>query len=274
MELQNEIFSLWESYGQNVLSLGRRVIITALIIIGGKILVSFSRKLIQRAASGKLKPDETLLTVLLAVIRYGTMILCLIIILDVFGINTTGFIALLGAAAVAVGFALKDTLGNIASGIIILFLRPFKIGDFIEFGSVTGTVREKGLFAVVLDTSDGISVTAPNSSLWGIPVRNYSQNPRRRMDIAVSISYSDSIDDAFQVLKDIIEQESRFLKDPPPQMMVQSLGESGTGITLRAWTSSDDYWKVYWDQMKNVKERIQQAGFTIALPRQEIHLVK
>jgi small conductance mechanosensitive channel len=132
-----------------------------------------------------------------------------------------------------------------------------------------------GLFATILETADGVYIAAPNSSLWGVPLKNYSRNDRRRMDLTVTISYSDSIDTAFQVLNDIINEEQRFLKDPPAQVMVQSLGESGTGITLRAWVSGGEYWKVYWAQMKNVKEKIQEAGLSIALPKREIiHLVK
>ena len=260
-------------YSQNILGLGRSLILAILIIIGGKVVVSLSRRLTQRAVSGKLKADETLVSVLRIVIHYGVIIICLIMILDLFGVNTTGLIALLGAAGVAVGFALRDTLGNIASGIIILFLRPFKKGDFIECGSLSGTVREMGLFATILDTADGIFISAPNSSLWGVPLRNYSRNEKRRMDITVSISYSDSIDTAFQTLTKIINTEQRFLSSPPAQVMVQSLGESGITLTLRAWVLSANHWAVYCDQMKNVKEKIQEAGLSIALPKRDIRLV-
>jgi small conductance mechanosensitive channel len=269
-----DIAQLWETHSQNILDIGRKLLIAVLIIIGGRIIILLSRSLTQKAVTGKLKADETLASVLRMVIHYGVIIICLLMILDLFGVNTTGLIALLGGAVVAVGFALKDTLGNIASGIIILFLRPFKKGDFIECGSVMGSVREMGLFATIMETADGIYISAPNSSLWGVPLRNYSRNDKRRLDIAISISYSDSIDDAFRALNDIIREEDRFLKDPPAQVMVQSLGDSGIGITLRAWVPGAMYWRVYWDQMKNVKEKIQEAGLSIAFPKRDIRLVK
>ena len=269
-----DIAELWATYGQNILDIGRKIIIAVLIIIGGRIVILLSRNLAQKAVTGKLKADETLASVLRMVVHYGIIVICLIMILDLFGVNTAGLIALLGGAVVAVGFALKDTLGNIASGIIILLLRPFKKGDFIECGSVMGAVREMGLFATTMETADGVYISAPNSSLWGVPLKNYSRNDKRRLDIAISISYSDSIDEAFRVLNGIIREEDRFLKDPPAQVMVQSLGESGIGITLRAWVSGAMYWKVYWDQMKNVKEKIQEAGLSIAFPRRDIRLVK
>jgi len=269
-----DIAQLWAKYSQIILDIGRKLLIAVLIIVGGRIVISLSRNLAQKAVTGKLKADETLASVLRMVVHYGIIIICLIMILDLFGVNTAGLIALLGGAVVAVGFALKDTLGNIASGIIILLLRPFRKGDFIECGSVMGSVREMGLFATTMETADGVYISAPNSSLWGVPLKNYSRNAKRRLDIAVSISYSDSIDEAFRVLNDIISEEDRFLKDPPAQVMVQSLGDSGIGITLRAWVSGAMYWKVYWDQMKNVKEKIQEAGLSIAFPKRDIRLVK
>jgi small conductance mechanosensitive channel len=274
MELHTILIELWEKYGRDVLSLSRRLIIAALIIIAGKIVIGISRRLTSKASLGKIKTDETLASVLRVAIHYGVIIVCLIMILDTFGVSTASFIALLGAAGVAVGFALKDTLSNIAAGIVILFLRPFSKGDYIECDSVAGSVREMGLFAVNLETPDGIFICVPNSVLWGVPLKNYSRNSIRRMDVTVSISYLDSVDTAFQALSEIIAQESRFLKDPPAQVMVQSLGESGIGITLRAWVPGGAYWKLYWDMMKIVKEKIQEAGLTIAVPQRGIHLVK
>ena len=274
MDFNSDLVRLWESYGKNILEMGRKVIVVLLIITCGKIVISVFSKLTHKAAAGKLNLDENLVSVLRMAFRYGVVIVCVIMILDTLGIDTRGLIALLGAAGVAVGFSLRDTLANIAAGIIILFLRPFNKGDFIECGSVSGSVREMGLFAATLETSDGIYISAPNSSLWGVPLKNYSHNPSRRMDINVSISYSDSIDNAFRVLNEIVKEESRFLEEPPSRVMVQSLGESGIGITLRAWVQSSDYWSVYWDQMKNVKERIEQAGLTIPFPQRDIHLVK
>jgi small conductance mechanosensitive channel len=274
MDFDFNIASLWENYGKYLIDIGRRVIIVLLIITGGRIVISISRKLTHKTVTEKLKLDENLTSVLRIAIHYGVVIVCLIMILDALGFNTGGLIALLGAAGVAVGFSLKDTLSNIAAGIIILFLRPFRKGDFIECDSLAGSVREMGLFAATLETADGVYISAPNSILWGVPLKNYSRNPQRRMDITVSISYCDSIDSAFRVLSDIIREENRFLNDPPSQVMVQSFGESGIGITLRAWVLGADYWKVYWDQMKNVKEKIQEAGLTIAIPKRDIRLIK
>ena len=272
--MENEISQFWGKYGAIVMSLGRKFIIAALIIIAGIIVIRLSRRLSNRAVKGKLHADETFASMFRMVIQYGIILICLIMILDLFGVNTAGLIAILGAAGVAVGLALRDTLSNIAAGIIILFLRPFKKGDSIECGSVAGSVQELGLFAAILKTGDGVYISAPNSSLWGVPLRNYSRYPQRRMDITVTISYRDSVDAAFQVLRDIIATEPRFLREPAPDVLVQSLGDSGIGITLRAWTAGSTFGSVYSDQMKNVKEKIQEAGLTIALPRRELSFAK
>ena len=274
MDLHNIIVQLWENYGQNAIGFGRNIAIVAAIIFAGRIVIRVSRRLTEKATVKKLKADETYVSVLRVVIHYGVIIVCAIMILDILVVSTASLIALLGAAGVAVAFALRDTLGNIAAGIVIIFLRPFCKGDFIECGPVLGTVQEMGLFAADIETIDGIFISVPNSNLWGLPLKNFSRNPKRRMDVPVTISYSNSIDAAFQVLREVIAQEPRFLNDPPPRVMVQSLGESGLVVTLRAWVPSEIFWDVFWDQMKNVKEKIQAAGLTIALPQRNIHLVK
>jgi small conductance mechanosensitive channel len=273
-DMREMAMELWYSHKELVLGLGRRVLVAVLIVIAGRVVVLVAGKLIRRVGRKKLKIDETLASVLQCVISYGVVIVCVIMILDVFGFNTNSLIALLGAAGVAVGLALKDTLSNIAAGIFLLFLRPFHQGDFIEFNSVMGTVREINLFATILETGDGIYISAPNASLWGVPTKNYTRNNRRRLDLSVMISYSDSIDTAFGVLREIAAAEKRLLPDPPPQIMVQSMADSGVSVMLRAWAPTDVYWTVYWDQMRNIKEKIEAAGLTIPFPQRDVRIVK
>ena len=271
-DIGSTLTAFWENYGVLIIVLGRRILVSGLIIIGGRILIRFFHRLTNRALRGKLKGDETFSSLLKMIINYGVVIVCFIMILDVFGVNTTGLIALLGAAGVTIGFALKDTLSNIAAGIILIVLRPFHAGDFIECGSLSGSVRELRLFTTIMETGDGIFISVPNSNFWGVPLKNFSRNEKRRMDITVSISYSDSIDRAFQVLNGIILEENRFLDEPAPQVMVQSLGESGIAITLRAWVPINVYGSVYSQQLKNVKEKIEEAGLRIALPKLEVYM--
>jgi small conductance mechanosensitive channel len=268
--MHEELLGLWMEHSRAIIGAGKSLLAAVVIIIAGRIIVLLGDKLILRAASEKMRFDKSVVSILRAVLNYGIVIVCAIMVLEKMGINTTSLIAILGTAGVAIGLALKDTLGNIAAGIILLFLRPFKVGDFIEFGSVAGGVKEIGLFSTILETGDGVFISAPNSTVWGVPLKNYSRNGRRRMELTVSIRYSDSIDTAFEVLRNIIGAENRFLKEPVPQIMVQSMGESSINIMLRAWAPGDVYWQIYWDQMKNIKEQIEAAGLAIPFPQREI----
>jgi small conductance mechanosensitive channel len=266
--------SLWDFEKIDILGFSRKIVVAALIAFVGRIISAGTGKLIKRASGSKFGLDETLAAVLSKGIAYGVVIICVIMILDIFGVNTNSLIAILGAAGVAVGLALKDTLSNIAAGIILLLQASCRKGDFIEFGSVMGTVKEMNLFTTILETADGIFISAPNSSIWGTPLKNYTRNGKRRMDLSVGISYHDSIDTAFEVMRGIIEEESRFLPDPKPQIMVQSLGDNGVTITLRAWAAGDQYWSLYWDEMRNIKEKIEAAGLHIPFPQRVIHLYR
>jgi small conductance mechanosensitive channel len=270
--MSEKISVFWSNHYTGIIDLGRDIIIALIIVIAGRLLTRGAVRLINRASASTLHIDETITSVLRLIIRYGIFIVCLIMILNVFGINTTSLLALLGAAGVAIGLALKDTLSNIAAGIILLFLRSYRKGDYIEFGSYSGTVKEISLFTTILETPDGIYVSAPNSGIWGTVLKNYTRNGRRRMDISIGISYSDSIDTAFRVMRDIIAAESRFMKDPAPQVLVQSLGDSSINILLRAWADTGVYWSIYWDQMKNIKEKFDEAGLHIPFPQRDLHV--
>ncbi|MDR2495384.1 MAG: mechanosensitive ion channel, partial [Spirochaetaceae bacterium] len=187
--------------------------------------------------------------------------------------NTAALVALLGTAGVAVGLALKDTLGNIASGIMLVILKSYRKGDFIEFGAFTGTVKAFDLFTTTLETPDGVCIAAPNSAIWAGPVKNYSRSSKRRMDLVVGISYGDSIDAAYRVMEYIVRNESRFLTDPAPQIMAQSLGESSVNIMLRVWAPADCYWDIYWKQIRAIKEAVEAAGLTIPFPQRDVRLI-
>ncbi|MDR1421141.1 MAG: mechanosensitive ion channel [Treponema sp.] len=274
MELHELLFEFWNKWSGDVFIAARRVFVALLIALTGKVLIGVIERILKKITKGKLKSDETLNSILKLVITYAVIIICVIMILDVFGINTTSLIAILGATGVAVGLALRDTLSNIAAGIILVLLRLYRKGDFIECGQVMGTVRDMDLFTTTLETADGVYVSAPNSSIWGTPLKNYSRNSKRRMELAARISFDDSIDRAFQVMRDIIAEESRFLADPAPQIVVQSLDNSFVTVLLRAWVPLDVYWDVYWAQMRGIKERLEAAGLRLPYPRQELTVIR
>lgn len=263
----------WANHSGAMINIGYRVLLTIAVLSAGAIIAKTVRRMIRRANERLERLDETLVPVLCATSTYLIYALCLVIVLDIFGVNTASIIALLGAAGLAVGLALKDTLSNIAAGIMLLILRPFRTGDFIEFGPSTGTVKEINLFTTVLETFDGLYVSSPNSGIWGNSIKNYTRNGKRRMDIVVGISYGDSIDAGLEVLGRIIGTEPRFLRDPAPRTMVSSMGESSVNLQLRGWTSVDDYWQTFWDLNKRVKEEIERAGLRIPFPQRDVHVV-
>jgi small conductance mechanosensitive channel len=271
--MEGFILSMWTAHGDLFLSAGRRLLVALGVVIAGKVCVKVSGKILSRASSAMPGLDDTLASILKLVIQYSVVVVGLIIILDAFGVNTTSLIALLGAAGVAVGLALKDTLGNIAAGIILILLRSYKKGDFIEFGSCSGTVKEMNLFVTILETSDGVFISAPNASVWGTPLKNYTRNGKRRMDLSVNISYGDSVDAAFEVMREIIAEEQRFIHEPAPQVVLQSYGENGITVTIRAWAYSGVYWNIYWDQMRSLKARLDAAGLSIPFPRRDVRIV-
>ncbi|MDR2719039.1 MAG: mechanosensitive ion channel [Treponema sp.] len=268
------IADFWEIHSNVIVPLIKTLVAAAVILVIGMSLSRGARKLIRKANSKRLQSDGTAVPLLQAVVHYGIIIICVIMILNIFGVSTTSLIAVLGAAGVAVGLALKDTLGNIASGIVLLFLGSFRKGEYIEFGSFNGTVKEINLFTTILETPDGIYISAPNSSIWGSPLKNYSRNGKRRMELSVGIAYSDSVDAAFQVMHNIIAAEARFLKDPAPQVILQALQDSSVKITLRAWAANQDYWNIYWEITKTIKTKIEAAGLHIPVPQRDVHLVQ
>jgi len=265
-----KFYELWEFHSDSVLLFARNLVVAILILVIGRILSKGAQKLIKKAASGGLQADGTVTSLLRGIVRYGIFIVSVIMVLNVFGVNTTSLLAVLGAAGVAIGLALKDTLGNIASGIIILFIGSYRKGDFIEFGAFMGTVQEINLFTTTLETPDGIHISAPNSCIWGTPLRNYTRNGKRRMELSVGIDYSDSVDKAFQVMRGIIAADSRLMKEPAPQIVLQALESSSVKITVRAWASTKDYWDIYWEMNKTIKEKIEAAGLHIPFPHVQI----
>jgi small conductance mechanosensitive channel len=272
MNVKELLLEFWMKRSAAILAVGQRVLLGILILAAGRLLMAAAGQIFKKAAGGALKLDETLLSLLKHVFTYAVVVVCAIMILDLFGVNTTSLIAILGAAGVSVALALKDTLSNIASGIILIFLRVYRRGDFIECGEVSGTVRAMDLFTTTLETGDGVFISAPNSSIWGKPLKNYSRNPKRRMELSARISFDDSVDAAFAVMRDIIAEEKRFLSEPAPQILVQSADDFSLTVTLRAWASADVYWPVYWEQTKALRPRMAAAGLSVPYPRRDLSI--
>ncbi|MER8692647.1 mechanosensitive ion channel [Mesorhizobium opportunistum] len=213
--------------------------------------------------------DQTLRHFLSKIVRYAILVLVVIMVLGQFGVQTASIIAALGAIGLAIGLALQGTLQNIAAGIMLLALRPFRIGESVEVGSIAGSIEEIGLFATKLRTADGVYILAPNSTLWNQPVRNFSRNGVRRGDITLSIGSWNDIDRAQKTLLAIAAAERRIRRQPAPIAFVAALGDSTVSITLRYWTSSADFFATQADLTKRAKQEFDSEGISIPLPPPE-----
>ena len=228
--------------------------------------------LVLRALNRMPRVDDTLKPFLSSVVRYFIIIITLVAVLAEFGVQTTSIIAVLGAAGLAIGLALQGTLQNIAAGIMLLLLRPFRVGDYIDAEGIAGTVNEIGLFTTDMTTYDGIYRSVPNSELWNRNILNYSRNPTRRLDLPVGISYEDDVEQAMALLLEHLVQDERVLPDPEPQVLVTGLGESAVDLTLRGWAKRPDFWSLRFDLNRNVKLWLDAAGISIPFPQRDVHL--
>lgn len=264
--------TFWENNSGVILEVGYNGLLAIAVLFASHFAAKALHRSINKANERFERLDETLVPIMRTGASVFVYTIGLVIILDFFGVNTTSIIALLGAAGLAIGLALKDTLSNIAAGIMLLVLRPFRSGDFIEAGSVTGTVKAIGLFTTVLETGDGLYISAPNSRIWGSPIKNFTKNGKRRMDLIVGIAYTDSIDTGFEALLGVIKDEPRFLAEPSPKVMVQAMADSSVNLQLRAWATVADYWDVYWLTNRKIKEQIEAAGLSIPFPQRDVHI--
>ncbi len=242
------------------------------ILIAGVIVAGWARRSVLRALNRAPKVDETLKPVIASIVRYGILVFVLIAVLAQFGVQTASVIALLGAAGLAIGLALQGTMQNIAAGIMLLFLRPFRVGDYIDAEGLAGTVEEIRLFTTLLRTYQGIYLEAPNAQLWNRAILNYSRVEARRLDIVVGISYSDDIDKALAALLELMTSDSRANAEPEPQVMVKELADSSVNINLRCWADPGDYWSLLFDLNKAVKQRLDAEGISIPFPQRDVHL--
>jgi small conductance mechanosensitive channel len=215
--------------------------------------------------------DETLRRFLSKSVRYGVLVLVGAMVLSQFGVQTASIIAALGAAGLAIGLALQGTLQNIAAGIMLLVLRPFRVGEYIDNGAISGTVMEVGLFATELKAPDGVFILAPNSQLWNTAITNFTRHGERRYDLTVGIGYDDDIALAEKTMLAIAGADERVLDDPAPATFVSELGDSAVAVTLRFWTKTPDWWLTTRDLTKLAKQEFDAKGLSIPFPQQDIH---
>lgn len=247
---------------------GVNVLLALAILVVGYMVAGGIKKAVLRAVERNPRIDRTLAIFFASMVRYAILVVVFIAVLSRFGVETTSLVAAIGAAAFAVGLALQGTLGNVAAGVMLVFFRPYSLGDFVEVGGVSGTVADINLFTTELNTPDNKTIIVPNGQAWGNVITNYSVKPTRRVDITFGISYDDDINKAMEVIRAHYDADERVLKDPEFFLGVIAHNTSSVDIVTRAWVKTPDYWSVYFDAMKGIKEAFDANGIEIPYPHQ------
>jgi small conductance mechanosensitive channel len=258
------IFQLLSVYGLKVLA-------AVAIFIVGRWVAKGVRKLVQRVMA-KGKVDSTLVTFTANLAYIGLLAFVVIAALGQLGIQTTSFIAILGAAGLAIGLALQGSLSNFAAGFLLIIFRPFKVGDLIEGAGVFGVVEAIQIFTTQLKTADNKTVIVPNAKLTDDNIVNWTVKGTRRVDMVMGIGYEDDIDKARSLMADIIEADARILKDPAPQISVSELADSSVNFVVRPWVKVEDYWGVYFDLTEKIKKSFDSNGISIPYPQRDVHV--
>lgn len=258
--------------GEQMLSRwGLRVVAAIVLYIVGWSIARMVRRTLRKVFQ-RTDFDPTLEAFLTSLGYWAVLAFTFVAVLGAFGIQTTSIVAVLASAGLAVGLAMQGTLGNFASGFMILIFRPFKLGDFVETGGVSGTVTDLGLFSTGLDTPDNVHIIVPNGKIFGETIKNYAYNPTRRLDLGVGISYDDDIAVAVSAIEQVLAEETRLLPEPAPVIAVNGLGDSSVDLIVRPWCKREEYWVLRWELTRRLKERLEAAGCTIPYPQRDVHV--
>lgn len=257
--------------GEMLTFYGMSVIGALVILFIGLWLSKKIRTWVMTAMTKTGKIDETVGRFLASIAYYGAVLITLIAVMSQFGIQTTSFVAIIGAMGLAIGLAMQGTLGHVASGVMLLIFRPFKIGQFVNIAGEAGTVKAITLFTTEMDTPDNVRIIIPNGAVWGSSVTNFSYNDKRRVDFVFGIGYGDDIGKAMEAIRSCLNGDDRIHKDPEHVVVVSNLNDSSVDITVRVWSDAADYWGVKFDMTRQVKEAFDRDGIDIPYPQSVVH---
>lgn len=252
-----------------------KAVMFLVILLVFKLLAAFAARITNRALSASaLSVSDLLKKVATGMVSKVTFFVGVLIALEFIGVNTAPLLAGIGVIGFVVGFALQDTLSNFASGVMILLYRPYDIGDVITAAGETGGVKDMSLVSTTLGTPDNQKLIIPNSAIWGGTIRNVTAQDTRRVDMVVGVSYSDDLDKAQEVLMEVVSAHELVLADPAPVIKVNNLGDSAVELVVRPWSKTSDYWAVYWDLTKTIKQRFDKEGISFPFPQSDVHVVE
>ena len=252
---------------------GLKVIAAIAVFVVGRWVAKMLTALIEKVMN-KRQVDPTIVSFIVNLIYIALLVFVVLAALGQLGIQTTSFIAVIGAAGLAIGLALQGSLANFAAGFLMIIFRPFKVDDFIEGAGVAGTVEAIQIFTTQLRTPDNKTIIIPNGSLTAGNITNYSAKGTRRVDLVIGIGYGDDVDHAKKVISDVLATEDRILKDPAPAIMLIELADSSVNFAVRPWVLAADYWDVYSSVTENIKKSFDAEGISIPFPQRDVHVYK
>ena len=238
------------------------------VLVLGWIAAGAIAGLVRRRVNATPRIDPTLGNFLASVVKWVILAVVLVAVLGIFGIQATSLVAILGAASLAIGLALQGTLSDLAAGVMLVIFRPYKLGQYVDIGGTSGTVRDLTLFTTELVTPDNVQIIMPNGKAWGAIITNYSAHDTRRVDLTFGIDYGDDADTAMRIILETAQADARVLAEPEPWVRVTNLGDSSVDLTARLWCEAADYWDLKFTLTKAIKEAFDKGGISIPYPHQ------
>lgn len=256
-----------------ITSFGIRTVTALVIYLAGRWVARFLRNITRRVMTNR-EVDETLVKFVSSLVYTALLLFVILAALSQLGIETTSFIAVIGAAGLAIGLALQGSLANFASGVLLIIFKPFKAGDYIEGAGVAGIVEQISIFTTQLRTPDNKTIIIPNAGMTAGNITNYSTKEERRVDMVFGTGYNDNIDQVKEIIAEVLSSDKRVLGDPPPTIAVSELADSSVNFVARPWVKSADYWDVYFDTTETIKKRFDEEGISIPYPQRDVHLFR
>ncbi len=264
--MQIDFVKLWATYQPLILSGAFNVLAASLILVVGLSLANWAGRAVRRVSRRHPRIDDTLAAFFSWIVRYALTGFVIVAVLHRFGVETTSIVAVLGAATLAIGLALQGTLSNLAAGVMLILFRPYRLGDYVELDTKSGTVRDVNLFTTELVTPNNLKIVLPNSLCWGSPIVNYTAHRTRRLDLRFTVAYDTDLDHALAVIENVIEAEARVLADPAPNVRVEALGDFAIVLLARIWCATPDAVELNYAIKKAAKEALDAHGVVIPFP--------